>query len=83
MIVAKNACAVGDEPLKQGDSLIEAPRLVVTVGEIVACAERLRMILTQNTCIVFENLLVQGDGLIEAPCLHIGVRETAALGEST
>ena len=83
MIVAKNAGAVGDEPLKQGDSLIEAPRLLVTVGEIVACAERLRMILTQNTCIVFEDLLVQGDGLIEAPCLHIGVRKVAALGEST
>jgi len=49
--------AVLEDLLMQFDSLVELSRVMVGVGEVVACLERVRVVGSQDAGAVLEDLL--------------------------
>ena len=59
MIFTQNPDAVGHQVLVQSDGLVYTASLLITVCEVMACGECVRMIFTQNPGLVFSTLFVE------------------------
>ena len=59
MIFTQNPDAVFSDLLKQVNGLVETASLLITVCEVMACGECVRMIFTQNPGLVFNTLFVE------------------------
>ena len=81
VVLAQDACVVGQDLLVQGDGLLKAAHLPVCVCEDVARDLGVGVVLTQDACAVGEDLLVQGDGLPKAAHLPVCACEVVARGQ--
>ena len=57
MVGSQDVGAVLEDLLMQFDSLVELSRVMVGVGEVVACLERVRVVGSQDAGAVLEDLL--------------------------
>ena len=78
MVLAQDADTVGQDLLVQCDGLGEVARRMVSVCEVVARGEGVRVVLAQDADTVGQDLLVQCDGFGEASSRMVSVCEVVA-----
>jgi len=75
VVGSQGAGEVGEVLLEQGDGFVESARVLVGVGEVVACGQGVGVVGAEDADAVLEGLLVQGDGLVELARVLVGVGE--------
>src|SRR6266702_3798695 len=78
IILSEQPLAVSQDPLVQGDGLIETARRLIGPCKIAAGADRVGMVVSVQPLAVSQDPLVQGDGLIETARRLIGPCKIAA-----